>query len=179
MQLTLVDTEPAVVKCWQRHFAAHPEITIIEGDILELADNTLVSPANSAGFMDGGIDALYHQYFGDGLQARVQDRINRRTEQRIPVGSAELVATGNSKIPYLIVAPTMEGPAVVDPRNAGAALFAVLRLASAHPGLVEQLYCPGLATGIGSFNAAMIDAATKDMAFAYARWQEIRKQRPI
>lgn len=173
LELTFVDIDPTVVKGLRQHFAAYSEVSIIEGDILDHAENTLVSPANSNGYMDGGIDAVYQKYFGSSIQRGVHAQIDRRREQRLPVGAAELVLTGHEKIPYLIVAPTMEGPAVVDPVNAGAAMFAVLRLSAANQDRIKRIYCPGLATGIGAFDPAMIDAATKDMAFAYGRWLEL------
>jgi hypothetical protein len=57
--LTLVDKQEALVSALQQEFASFPEVSIVEGNILELAENCIVSPANSYGFMDGGIDLQY------------------------------------------------------------------------------------------------------------------------
>jgi O-acetyl-ADP-ribose deacetylase (regulator of RNase III) len=59
MRLHLVDVQPDVVSAWREAFSVFPEVTIRQGDILGVAVNTIVSPANSHGFMDGGIDAQY------------------------------------------------------------------------------------------------------------------------
>ena len=71
----------------------------------QLAITIIVSPANSLGFMDGGIDMMYMQMF-PGIQTTVQDTIktfNITTalgRYVLPIGSAILVETGDEKIPY-------------------------------------------------------------------------------
>jgi O-acetyl-ADP-ribose deacetylase (regulator of RNase III) len=109
----------------------------------------LVSPANSYGHMDGGIDASYVEFFGARLQLAVYEAIGTRPRGQLPVGSAALVRTGHRRIPFLIVAPTMEIPGPVTVDHAYRALRAVLRLAMKHPTLISDVFCPGLATGIG------------------------------
>lgn len=88
-------------------------MTVQQGELLSLAENTVVSPANSSGFMDGGIDRAFVAFFGSQLQERVQDTIIRRPEGHLPVGASVVVRTGHARIPYLIVAPTMLGPEAV------------------------------------------------------------------
>ena len=107
MQLWLVDINHDVVAAWRGAFKLHPEVQIVEGDILTLAENTIVSPANSYGFMDGGIDRAYTDYFGLRAQTELQDSIARREEGYLPVGASLLVRTGNERVPFMICAPTM------------------------------------------------------------------------
>ena len=70
----------------------------------------MVSPANSFGFMDGGIDALYLKHFGSQLQGQLQQAIQTRHHGELLVGAAEVIETGSKRIPYLIAAPTMRVP---------------------------------------------------------------------
>ena len=55
-RLHLVDLEDSLVQAWRAEFAAFPEVEVAEGDILAVARGAIVSPANSQGHMDGGID---------------------------------------------------------------------------------------------------------------------------
>ena len=59
MQLNLIDINSSLVSAWTDAFAEFPEVNIREGDILKVAEDCVVSPANSYGYMDGGIDAVY------------------------------------------------------------------------------------------------------------------------
>lgn len=164
MNLHLVDIDPLVV------FRGHPEVKVSDDNILRIASNTLVSPGNSLGFMDGGIDAEYVNFFGLEIQTRVQNAISRREDQTLPVGASLVVQTGHSKIPYLIVAPTMESPEFVPSENAYRAMRAILRVANQQPDVGELVFCPGLTTNVGGVNPK--DAALA-MAEAYAVWKTL------
>jgi hypothetical protein len=107
MRLHLVDTNAELVEAWRVELASFPEIDIVHGDLLAVARHCIVSPANSYGFMDGGIDLVYLRHFGQDLERRVRAAIAMRPERMVPVGAAEVVATGNEAIPFLIVAPGM------------------------------------------------------------------------
>ncbi len=170
MKLHLVDLNPDVVSAWKIAFSAHSEIEISEASILHIATDAIVSPANSHGFMDGGVDRIYLLHFGQQLQDRVREMICRRSEGMLPIGAAELVDTRNPKIPWLIVAPTMEMPEAVPATNAGRAFAAVLRLASRHPE-IDEICCPGLCTGIGQVSAS--DSA-EAMESAYSAWKRAK-----
>ena len=171
-RLLLVDRNPELVSALTLAFAAYPEVQVLEDDILRVAQGCLVSPANSAGFMDGGIDRLYLEFFGLGLQARVQDAIHRRYKGPMPIGAGLAVPTGHAHIPYLIVAPTMVSPERLDDaRPCGMAMMAVLETARRNRSVIDRVYCPGLGTGVGALSPA--DAST-EMALAYGRWRALR-----
>lgn len=167
MKLHLVDINPALVEAWREAFRPYPEVDIQHADLLAVAENTVVSPANSFGFMDGGIDRSFVDFFGHPLQARVQDAINLRPEGFLPVGSSLVIHTGHTRIPFLIVAPTMLAPEMVSAENSYRATRAVLRVAQS-PEVSREVYCPGLGTGVGG--VAPRDAA-REMAVAYAEWK--------
>jgi len=88
LRLHFVDTDGDVVDELRRAFTGAGDITCAAGDILLVAHHALVSPANSYGFMDGGIDAAYSAFFGPQVQAAVQEAINRRPEGYLPVGAS-------------------------------------------------------------------------------------------
>ena len=167
MKLVLVDQEPGLVDCWKKEFAAFPEVEIVCGKILSLAHNAIVSPANSYGYMDGGIDELYLQFFGLQIQDRVQDAISRRQEGFLPVGASLVVKTGHPMIPYLVVSPTMLIPEAVPASNCFFAMAATLRTAS-RAAEITHLYCPGLGTGVGKIP---FDVAAEEMENAYRKWK--------
>ncbi len=149
MKLHLIDHNRDLIKAWQEEFVEFPDVTVEYGDILEQSTCSVVSPANSYGFMDGGIDRLYRNYFGPQIEEKVQEAIGRRPEGHLPIGAALIIATGNKRIPYLIVAPTMIMPEAVPAINAYRALRAVLREVTKIGHLINDVFCPGLATGVG------------------------------
>ncbi len=174
MRLYFVDDDGDVLAALRRAFEGVADVECLDGDILAVARNTLVSPANSHGHMDGGIDAAYVAFFGMALQRRVRDAIDRRPEGHLPVGASLAVRTGHPRVPFLIVAPTMELPEAVAPLNSYRALRAVLRLASRDPELGAEVFCPGLATGVGHVAA---DEAAGQMRRAYDDWRRSAQPR--
>lgn len=168
MNLHLVDINPELVKAWEKEFFQYDDVEILNTDILKVAKNTIVSPANSYGFMDGGIDRLYTEFFGLRPQTELQDLIKHREEGYLPVGASIMVSTGNSKIPFMIAAPTMITPGVIPSSNCFHAMIAVLVAAERNSRVVTDVYCPGLGTLTGRVD---VDIAAKEMANAYGKWQ--------
>ena len=164
MKLHLIDWKADLVEAWKKAFAGKKEVTVAHGDILEVAENSIVSPANSYGHMDGGIDEAYFRHFGQEMQDRVYQAIAARPEGLLPVGASLVVRTGDSKVPYLIVAPTMEIPEAVPALHAYRAMRAVLRVAAKRADIIRDIYCPGLATGVGR---VPVEEAAEEMARAY------------
>ena len=170
MKLHLVDLDVVLVEQWRRAFRDHSEVTITAGDILAQTQvGALVSPANGLGFMDGGIDACYRDYFGPRIERRVQAAIGLRPDGLLPVGASILIATDDSRFPYLIVAPTMTMPERVPPSHAYRAMRAALRVVAEHWNRIERVYCPGLCTGVGGVPP---DMAAAEMAAAYRDWKK-------
>jgi O-acetyl-ADP-ribose deacetylase (regulator of RNase III) len=168
LNLHLVDIDADVVAAWRRHFASFDDVDIQDGDILRLARNTIVSPANGYGNMDGGIDALYTEHFGSRPQIEIQDQIARLSSGYLRVGQALLVSTGDPRIPHMISAPTMIVPEPVPASNCFFAMSAILRTASLHPQVVTDVFCPGLCTGTGLVPP---DDAAREMALAYTKFK--------
>ncbi len=163
MKLILAAMDPALVDAWQKEFRGIANVQIHRGSILDVPANALVSPANSYGFMDGGIDALYSENFGWDLQLCLRRAILERHHGELLVGSAEIVLTGNDTHPYLIAAPTMRVPMILDTKTVNpflatrAALLLIRHGAFAVEPLVGMkvrdqvttVAFPGMGTGVG------------------------------
>jgi hypothetical protein len=64
MNIVLAAIEPPLADAWERYCGDLESVTVRRGSILEVECDAVVSPANSFGFMDGGIDMLYSRYIG-------------------------------------------------------------------------------------------------------------------
>lgn len=153
-QIHLRDISPAVVQAWRESFERVESVEISQGDIFDVSADAIVSPANSFGYMDGGIDLVYSQHFGWDLQRRLQELIRTQFDGELPVGQAAIVETKDGRIPYLVSAPTMRLPMnVANTLNAYLAFRAVLQAVRDHnrrqPGTIRSILCPGLGTAVG------------------------------
>jgi O-acetyl-ADP-ribose deacetylase (regulator of RNase III) len=169
LRVHLRDINAGVVKAWEQAFADAPEVRVSRGDIFEHHADAIVSPANSFGFMDGGIDLLYSRFFGWELETRLRSLLSERHYGELPVGQAVVVATKHETIPFLVSAPTMRVPM----RIGGtvnvylafrAALIAVLAHNAGAMAPIKSLLVPGMGTGVG--DVAPIQAA-RQMRLAY------------
>lgn len=141
-------------------------VSIHRGSILDVECDAVVSPANSFGFMDGGIDAVYTKHFGKQLQERVQRHIQDAHHGELLVGQADVLSTRGDP-PFCIIAPTMRVPMILDDSvNPYLAARAVLLLIEhgvfthgEHEGraikdVIERVALPGLGTGVGQIGSA-------------------------
>jgi O-acetyl-ADP-ribose deacetylase (regulator of RNase III) len=175
VEIILCDQQVALVRAWRRAFADQAAVEVRLGDLLELEVDALVSPANSYGIMDGGIDAVLSRHFPH-VEERVQAAIAERGGA-LPVGRALIVATEDDVVPYLVCAPTMEVPGDFGHttnafRAMRALLSAIARFNADNEGAILSVGVPGLCTGIGGMEARV---AARQMARAYAEWQSKRE----
>src|SRR5262249_474085 len=137
-------------------------VTVHRGSILDVECDAVVSPANSYGFMDGGVDALYLDHFGADIQARLRRQILDHHHGELVVGHADIIETGDDKIQFLIAAPTMRVPMnlgeTVNPYLAARAVFVLITHGRFSSGTfdgervssrIETIAMPGLGTGVG------------------------------
>jgi O-acetyl-ADP-ribose deacetylase (regulator of RNase III) len=151
MKILLVDRTPALARAWRNAFQDRDDVEVHEDDYFARPAAAMVSPANSFGIMDGGLDLAIRDALGFEIQQRVQRIIVERHHGELPVGCAELVETGDARWPALIVAPTMRVPENVGRTlNAYLAFRAALLVAN-RAGLVSVVCC-GLGTGIGGMD---------------------------
>lgn len=147
----------------------------MRGDPLDVKADAYVSPANSFGFMDGGIDATLSERFPH-IERRVQTAITE-VGGILPVGRALVVETGDAYTPYLVCAPTMETPSHVGHTNnafraMSALLDAVERFNNVESDAIGSAAIPGLCTGVGGMES---EVAAFQMARAYEEWHRRRE----
>ena len=168
MKLLLLDTEPHLCQAWREAFAGLDEVQVYNGTFQSLIGtyDCFVSPANSFGLMDGGIDAEITRFFGYALQERVQDEIWRVYRGEQPVGTCLLVPTEDPRCPWLAHCPTMRVPMDVAWTNHAYAAFLAALTTAGNAG-IQALACPGLGTHTGRIPP---DVAARQMRYAYDLW---------
>jgi O-acetyl-ADP-ribose deacetylase (regulator of RNase III) len=158
-----------VVDAWRQHFANCPDVAVSAGDIFAEPADAVVSPANSFGFMDGGIDLAYSLRFGWHVQDRLQALLHAEHDGELPVGQAVIIETGDAHFPLLISAPTMRVPMdVSNTANAFLAFRAVIRAARTYNRAARRpiatILSPGLGTAVGRMHP---QACARQMYHAY------------
>lgn len=154
---------------WQSEFSLYKDVEIILGDIFQQTADAIVSPANSFGFMDGGLDALICEHLGKEIETKLQEKIEKEFYGELPVGNAAVVETNNDKFPYLISAPTMRVPMrlenSINPYLATRAVFiAINEFNKKNKNRIRSVTIPGMGAGTGG---VLAEIAAKQMRVAY------------
>ncbi len=141
------------------------EIEIQQGDLLKVAADAIVNPANSGGTMGGGVAGVIRAVAGACVEAEAMK------QAPIPVGAAIVTPVGRGKTllaPTAIIhAPTMRRPAEAIPvENVNLATAAALALADRMGYAV--LAFPGMGTGVGRVTP---EAAAHAMLAEITRFQ--------
>lgn len=155
-----------MVAAWELAFEGLEEVAVRQGDLTEFSGGAIVSPANSFGFMDGGIDYAISERLGWDLQGKLQAQIKDLPMGELLVGQALVLETGDELIPWLISAPTMRVPMnfnISTSINAYLATKAALNAAKSHPE-IEFVAIPGMCTGVGRMP---FSTAAHQMMMAY------------
>lgn len=166
MKIKLVYIDKELGKAWENLFATYSDIELIEGDITQITCDATVSPANSFGFMDGGLDYALSERFGWHLQDILKEQIQNLPEGELLIGKSITLNTKDKKIPFLIVAPTMRVPMsfhIDTSVNAYLAMKAIL-IAAKSNNQIQSVSIPGLCTGCGRMP---FDIAATQMFLAY------------
>lgn len=166
MNIILAGLQDKLIEAWKTFFVDTPDVSIHEQDITTLHCDAIVSPANSFGFMDGGLDYVLSERFGWDLEKKLQQLIKELPEGELLVGQALVLETGDADIPLLISAPTMRIPTnfnIDTSINAYLAMKAIFIKAVAD-NRINSVAIPGLCTGIGGMQAMI---AARQMFQAY------------
>jgi O-acetyl-ADP-ribose deacetylase (regulator of RNase III) len=149
-RIMLVDQSAQLVRAWQEVFRSTDIVEASVGDYFDHPADAMVSPANSFGIMDGGIDLAIRDQLGLEVERRVQRVIEEKHHGEMPIGCAEIVRTDHSRWPYLVSAPTMRVPEDVSRTvHAYWAFRAILLAVRRHEPPIRSLLCCGLGTGVG------------------------------
>ncbi|RAJ40100.1 O-acetyl-ADP-ribose deacetylase (regulator of RNase III) [Kitasatospora sp. SolWspMP-SS2h] len=159
LRVVLTDLNPDVVAAWRAAFAGTPGVEVRTGSILDVDVDAWVTPTNSRGRMDGGLDAVIKRHLGAGIQLRVQRAIRDGHGGELRVGSAVCVPSGAAVPRFLISTPTMRtsGQDVSQTLNVAlacaAAFQAVHRQNAATPGSIASVALVGLGAQTGQVPA--------------------------
>lgn len=169
LRLSLGSLDPEVARALAWAFDGVRDVEVIEGDLLDVSCEAIVSPGNSFGDMGGGIDKCIDDLHKGEAQRRVRAAIAEHYKGELPVGAALIVEVPGPRFPLLVVAPTMRVPGnVAGTINAylamRAALVAVVGSAETGARAIRHLAVPGLATGVGGMPYA---EAAQQMRAAY------------
>ena len=173
-EITLVDLQKDLCEYWKEEFKDYPEINIHNGNFKEIKEfDCLVSPANSFGLMDGGIDLAIRNFFGMKIQYNVQKIIQKEYYGEQPVGTSIIVFTENEEYPFLAHTPTMRIPCDISSTdNVYNAMFAMLRAVANYnknnKKRIEKVLCPGLGTLTGR---VPLKEAARQMFMAYKNFK--------
>ncbi|MGC5334028.1 macro domain-containing protein [Micromonospora sp. DT62] len=155
LRVVLTDVNAKVVQAWRAAFADTPEVEIHKGSILTRQADAWVSPTNSRGRMDGGVDAVVKRHLGAGIQLRVQRAIRDQFGAAMPVGSAVCVPSGATNPRFLISTPTMEQSAQDVSETLNVALACAAAFQAIHtqnerePGSIASVALVGMGAATG------------------------------
>jgi O-acetyl-ADP-ribose deacetylase (regulator of RNase III) len=155
VKVVLCDVNPKMIAAWRETFEENPEVEVVHGSMLDQGVSAWVSPTNSAGRMDGGLDGVIKNFLGGGIEHAVQKQIGALFQGAMPVGHATCVSTGRPQPRFLISTPTMVSSSedVSDTMNvalAAAAAFQAVHMQNAKdPGSIRSIALPGLGANTG------------------------------
>ncbi|EAQ5722417.1 phage tail protein [Salmonella enterica subsp. enterica serovar Rubislaw] len=172
IKLILSAPEPAMAAAFECYFQNTENVEIIPGPFETIPEfDCMVSAANSFGLMDGGVDAAITTYFGTQLQRRVQKYIIQEYLGEQPVGTAFITETGDGEHPWLIHAPTMRVPLIIDGTDAvynatRAALLAIFQhnKSAAEYKKIKSVVFPAMGAGCGQVPP---DSVARQMRLAW------------
>ncbi|EPS8871836.1 macro domain-containing protein [Salmonella enterica] len=172
IKLILSAPEPAMAAAFECYFQNTDNVEIIRRPFETVPEfDCMVSAANSFGLMDGGVDAAITTYFGTQLQRRVQKYIIQEYLGEQPVGTAFITETGDGEHPWLIHAPTMRVPLIIDGTDAvynatRAALLAIFQhnKSVAEYKKIKSVVFPAMGAGCGQVPP---DSVARQMRLAW------------
>ncbi|MEU4739286.1 macro domain-containing protein [Actinosynnema sp. NPDC023658] len=176
-RLVLCAVDEPLARAWLAVAEGRTGVEVHRGSVLDILAEAVVSPANSSGWMRGGMDAVYARAFPL-VEGHVRSAVLGLHGGELPVGEALVVPTGESEPEWLISAPTMRQPGELLPEDTVhpyLAARAVLRLwlggrlDDGRPlrAVVRTIAMPGLGTGVGGVAPA---TCARQVA---AAWDEV------
>jgi len=166
LKIFLIDINNLLVEEWRKEFSNFADVVVVSGSIFDSKVDALVSPANSFGIMDGGLDGKIRDKFGFQVEYNVRKIIQAYYFGELPVGVAIIAETGSSDCKHIISAPTMRIPEnVSNTINAYLAMKAILNVAL-HSPEISSVAIPGLCSLSGQMPPEMV---SRQMRIAYER----------
>jgi len=120
-------------------------IFVEKGDITKIVCDAIVNPANSYGYMGGGVAGVIKKIGGSEIENEAVSKAP------ISVGTAITTTSGCLPCKYVIHAPTMEQPAIrIGINNVKIATKAALECALKNK--IKTIAIPGMGTGVGGIS---------------------------
>ena len=123
LKIYLLDNREDMCNAWKAALNEaedyHQNVEVIHSDFRDFMKkesqriDSVVSPANSYGLMDGGYDAALTMWYGTELQDAVQKEIIDRYFGEQPVGTCMSVFIPTAYGQYLLHTPTMRVPSII------------------------------------------------------------------
>lgn len=153
----------------KQSFSDLPNFEFRRTNILQVTQaDCIVSPANSFGMMDGGVDGPINYALNYIDKRMVRPYIQKWFHGEQPVGTCVIFPTGQTNYRYLAHTPTMVIPKdVTETRNPYHAFRALLREIINHNRRhndIKKILMTGFCTGAGGFSPIL---AGKQMRVAY------------
>jgi len=173
LRVWLVHPDNEMCVAFRYRFDGLPNFQVIQGRFEDLGPHDcFVTAANAFGIMTAGIDAAVVRFFGEELMERVQYRVMDEYLGEQPVGTAFIVPTNHTDIPFVCHAPTMRVPGCIDGSDkvysaAWAALLAVYRHNIVQERKIETVALPAFGAGFGG---VPYDEVARQMSVAYRHY---------
>jgi len=117
-------------------------VVVKKGDITRESTQAIVNPANSYGFMGGGLALSIKETGGDSIEKEAVSKAP------IPLGKAVITNAGSLKAEYIIHSPTMKNPSErIGLENIRLSVKAALNCAVENN--ITKIAFPGMGTGVG------------------------------
>jgi O-acetyl-ADP-ribose deacetylase (regulator of RNase III) len=175
IDLRLVATTEEMAAAFRARFEPFRTVSVILGRWEGLpSHDCFVTAGNSYGLMSAGTDAAVVREFGPRLQEAVQLRILNEFLGEQPVGTAFLLSTGSSRVPFVCHAPTMRLPGDISGsdnvyRATRAALLCIYHQNRSGDQRIDSVVFPAFGAGFGGVAP---DEAARQMAAAWKLFSE-------
>ena len=175
LALKLVATTEEMAAAFRARFQPHRSVEVVLGRWEHLPPHDcFVTAGNSYGLMSAGIDAAVVRRFGPEIEVAVQLRIMNEHLGEQPIGTAFLLPTGSTEVPYLCHAPTMRIPGDIGRtdnvyRATRAALLAVYHHNRSTESALQSVVFPAFGAGFGGVAPAEV---ARQMAVAWKLFSE-------
>ena len=188
MSIKFISLHDEWIDSMKEHFKNILFVTAEKGDIrtIPIENHCFVSPANSLGFMDGGIDLVLSREIMPGIERKVKKRIqdlgimSSMGRPYLPIGS--VISVPHDLNTFLIVTPTMFLPHDVrGTQNAYWSFYAALKMwrklctqKNKKFNLVVTSHCCGVGRMSGKESAEQMKRAYDD--FIHGKGADIIKE---
>jgi poly [ADP-ribose] polymerase 2/3/4 len=155
VKVYLVDINTKMIQAWKDTFEENPEVTIVQGSMTNQQVDAWVSPTNSHGRMDGGLDMVIKRNLGNAIESAVQAQIKQKYNGNMPVGYSTCVVSKSANPKYLISTPTMSSSSEDISDTLNVALACAAAFQAVHDqnallaGSITSVALPGLGANTG------------------------------